>query len=51
MTGNSIDKANTSDPSDPLIQYLSGVGKHGNGLISLLNISAVIVGRESKDVV
>ncbi|MCX4327407.1 MAG: chemotaxis protein CheW [Lachnospiraceae bacterium] len=51
LTGNSIDKANTSDPSDPLIQYLSGVGKHGNGLISLLNISAVIVGRESKDVV
>lgn len=51
LTGGSIDKANTSDPSDPLIQYLSGVGKHGNGLISLLNISAVIVGRESKDVV
>lgn len=51
LTGNSIDKADTSDPSDPLIQYLSGVGKHGNGLISLLNISAVIVGRESKDVV
>lgn len=51
LTGNSIDKANTSDPSDPLIQYLSGVGKHGNGLISLLNISAVIVGRESKDAV
>lgn len=51
LTGNSIDKANTSDPSYPLIQYLSGVGKHGNGLISLLNISAVIVGRESKDVV
>ncbi len=51
LTGNSIDKATTSDPSDPLIQYLSGVGKHGNGLISLLNISAVIVGRESKDVV
>ncbi|MFG6349939.1 MAG: chemotaxis protein CheW [Lachnospiraceae bacterium] len=51
LTGGSIDKANTSDPADPLIQYLSGVGKHGNGLISLLNISAVIVGRESKDVV
>lgn len=51
LTGGSIDKANTSDPSDPLIQYLSGVGKHGNGLISLLNISAVIVGRDSKDVV
>lgn len=50
LTGSSIDKATTSDPSD-LIQYLSGVGKHGNGLISLLNISAVIVGRESKDVV
>lgn len=46
----SIDKANASDPSDPMIQYLSGVGKHGDGLISLLNISAVIVGREGKDV-
>jgi len=51
LNGNSIDKANTSEPSDPLIQYLSGVGKHGNGLISLLNISAVIVGREGKEIV
>ncbi len=51
LDSGSIDKANTSDPSDPLVQYLSGVGKHSNGLISLLNISAVIVGREGRDVV
>lgn len=51
LGGNSIDKATTSDPSDPLIQYLSGIGKHNSGLISLLNISAVIVGKEGKDVV
>lgn len=51
LGGNSIDKATTSDPLDPLVQYLSGVGKHSNGLISLLNISAVIMGREGKDVV
>lgn len=51
LNDDSIDKANTSDPSDPLIQYLSGVGKHNDGLISLLNISAVIVGKEGKDIV
>lgn len=49
LGGNSIEKADTSDPSDPMIQYLSGIGKRSDGLISLLNISAVIVGREGKD--
>ncbi len=47
----SIEKANATDPNDPMIQYLSGIGKHGDGLISLLNISAVIVGREGKEIV
>lgn len=42
----SIEKPNATDPTDTMIQYLSGVGKHGDGLISLLNISAVIVGKE-----
>ncbi|BBF42962.1 positive regulator of CheA protein activity [Lachnospiraceae bacterium KM106-2] len=28
-------------------QYLSGIGKHGDGLVSLLNISSVIVGKEN----
>ena len=44
----SIEKPNTTDPTDTMIQYLSGVGKHGDGLISLLNISAVIVGKEKE---
>ena len=44
----SIEKPNATDPTDTMIQYLSGVGKHGDGLISLLNISAVIVGKEKE---
>ena len=31
------------DSADPKTQYLSGIGKHGDGLISLLNIANVIV--------
>ena len=44
---NSIERPNAADTSDPMGQFLSGVGKHGNSLISLLNISAVIVGKEA----
>lgn len=44
----SIEKPSATDPTDTMIQYLSGVGKHGDGLISLLNISAVIVGKEKE---
>lgn len=44
----SIEKPNATDPTDTMIQYLSGVGKHGDGLISLLNIFAVIVGKEKE---
>ena len=29
------------------IQYLSGVGKHADGLITLLNIATVIVEKEN----
>lgn len=44
----SIDKPNTADTSasDALTQYLSGVGKNGDNLISLLNISAVLIEKE-----
>lgn len=43
----SIDKPTTSDGvSDLKIQYLSGVGKHENGLISLLNIANVVNEKE-----
>ena len=51
LDSGSIDKANTSDPSDPLVQYLSGVGKHSNGLISFRISSSKISGREGRDVV
>lgn len=44
---NDIERPNAADTSDPMSQFLSGVGKHGDGLISLLNISAVIVGKEA----
>lgn len=38
----SIDKA-THNTKDEKSIYLSGVGKHGEGLISLLNIASVII--------
>lgn len=42
----SIEKPNVSDASDSMVQYLSGIGKHGDGLISLLNIASVIIEKE-----
>lgn len=42
-----IEKPNVSDPSDAMVQYLSGIGKHGDGLISLLNIASVIIEKEA----
>ena len=41
----SIDKPNY-DSSDDKVGYLSGVGKHGDSLISLLNIAGVIVEKD-----
>lgn len=35
----------TADTNDARAQYLSGIGKHEDGLISLLNISNVIIDR------
>ena len=33
--------------SDEMASYLHGVGKHGDGLISLLNLTAVIIEKEA----
>lgn len=38
----SIEKPTADASSDIGIKYLSGIGKHGDGLITLLNIAAVI---------
>lgn len=46
LTEEEIDKPNATDNNDVSKQYLSGVGKHGDGLITLLNIISVINERE-----
>lgn len=43
----SVDKPNHSE-NDERAAYLYGVGKHNDGLISLLNIAAVIVEKEKE---
>ena len=49
LDGDSIDKPSSSDsPGDVKTQYLLGVGKHENGLISLLNIANVITDKVDK---
>ena len=40
LSEDSIEKPTVSDASDSMVQYLSGIGKHGDGLISLLNIAS-----------
>lgn len=40
-----IEKAN-QNKNDEKAAYLSGIGKHGEGLISLLNIAGVIIEKE-----
>lgn len=47
LSEDAIEKPNAADASDTMTQYLSGIGKHGDGLISLLNIATVIVGKEA----
>ena len=42
LSASAIDKPTAEASSDIGIQYLSGIGKHDNGLITLLNISSVI---------
>lgn len=46
LTDSEIDKPNYN-AADPKSQYLSGIGKPGEGLISLLNISEVIIEKEN----
>ncbi len=47
LNEDSIEKPNAADGSDAMIQYLSGIGKHEDGLISLLNIASVIIEKET----
>lgn len=47
LTDNNIDKADYN-ANDEKSLYLSGVGKHEDGLISLLNIAGVIVEKETQ---
>ena len=48
LSEDAIDKPTSADSSgDTRIQYLSGVGKQENGLISLLNIANVINDKEA----
>lgn len=42
-----IEKPTSSDSNDVQIQYLSGIGKQTDGLITLLNIAAVISEKEN----
>ena len=43
-----IEKNTAIDMNDAKAQYLSGIGKNGDNLISLLNMSSVIVGTAEK---
>ena len=47
LNEDAIEKPNAADGSDAMIQYLSGIGKHEDGLISLLNIASVIIEKET----
>jgi purine-binding chemotaxis protein CheW len=48
LSEDAIEKPNSSDgASDARNQYLSGVGKHSDGLISLLNIATVVGDKEA----
>ncbi|MCD7825315.1 MAG: chemotaxis protein CheW [Clostridiaceae bacterium] len=44
---NSVEKPTASDTNDLQMQYLSGVGKHDDGLITLLNIASVVNEKEN----
>ncbi len=46
LTEDAIEKNTTSDFQDERAQYLSGIGKNGDSLISLLNIASVIVEKD-----
>lgn len=46
LTEEAIEKNTTADFQDERAQYLSGIGKNGDSLISLLNIASVIIGKD-----
>lgn len=46
LTEEAIEKNTTADFNDERAQYLSGIGKNGDSLISLLNIASVIIDKE-----
>lgn len=46
LTEEAIEKNTTSDFQDERAQYLSGIGKNGDSLISLLNIASVIIDKD-----
>ena len=48
LSENDIEKNTAIDMNDAKAQYLSGIGKNGDNLISLLNMSSVIVGTGEK---
>ena len=45
----SIENPNSTDSNEVQLQYLSGVGKHEDGLITLLNIASVIIEKETNN--
>lgn len=45
-TEEAIEKNTTADFQDERAQYLSGIGKNGDSLISLLNIASVIIDKD-----
>lgn len=47
LYGDNIEKV-SADSTDEKSQYLSGIGKNGEGLISLLNIAGVIIEKENQ---
>lgn len=47
LSDESVEKPTSSDSNDIKAQYLSGIGKHGEGLISLLNIFNVIIEKDT----
>ena len=46
LTEDAIEKHTAADLHDEKAQYLSGVGKNGDSLISLLNIASVIIDKD-----
>lgn len=44
---NTIEMPNSADANDIQAKYLSGIGKHEDGLITLLNITSVIIDKEN----